>query len=55
MTARGPPDWSALPYSGVNPERIEQQENVTPNVPHEDNDRSNDYAGMTIMEKGRSI
>lgn len=43
MTVKGPPDWRASPYNGVNPERIEQHENVTPNVPHEDKDRSNDY------------
>lgn len=55
MTAMGPPDWSASPYNGVNPERIEQHENVTPNVPHEDKDRSNDYVDMTMMEKDWSI
>jgi hypothetical protein len=44
MTVIGPPDWSASPYKGVNPARIEQHENVTPKLLNADNDLSRDYS-----------
>lgn len=43
MTVTGPPDCKALPYRGVNPERIDRQEKVMPKLPNAESDRSNDY------------